>query len=972
MTLAKQRRNDMKKKPETIARKSLLSVAMAALSCVSSAAPSQPGYALSQKDQRTVTVSTRETGPIDLEMTFCILFSEQSLKLEHRPLAIDAAYNAPSWRNPKLKPGDRSIKQKDDALSIGDGFDPGILKGSKESRTADLFQAAPQFTLTATEGLKTEKGFRFSFPEHPSFNLEASIELPDPSAPPVLSYRFTPRKDGCYSVGFTGAPAHSLDTVDEIWQPLIWQEKRFPPVSYLELAYRCPVPTALVTHQGVTVGIVVDPEEFPFDELPVVENSRFGVAVRNAKGLAQPMTFAPVLGLPGSNMKAGRSFSFKLRPVLVKGKTTTACETIATSLYGFRDYRSNAIGSLNRALENMVDYGMSEWSRFHVDEKGCSYATDAPGTVKNVSSLNPLELAMITDDEEIFNQRAYPLIEYMLSRGKFLFSTDRKQKIQSPSYRLDGPCAPISELAVLHNVFGGANPALIDLAEKEYEGGRKRNLEASQLGKTWPNALALYRMTGRKTYLDFAIQGADQYIQNRIATPQSDFKDSLGESMFFWTDYNPRFAWLLELHEATGEKRFLDAAHEAARRFTQQIWMSPRIPVKQITVHPDGLAPHYWYLKGKGHEPMRAAKESVPAWRLSSIGLTSESSGTSTGHRAIFMANHAPWLIRIGKLTNDPFLRALGRSAIVGRYTNFPGYHINTARSTVYEKPDYPLRPHEQLGVNSMHYNHIWPMTSMLVDYLVSETMARSDGAIDFPSQFIEGYAYMQSKFYGTRKGRFYDAKDAILWMPKQLLQIDNVEINYIAARGGNALYFALINESENDVTANVTLNDKLVPQGSYPVRISRNNQGFENMGTTQGSLQLSIPAKGLTAVVLDGCKITPRFQEKVLGETKEDAWKQGLVDFTEPAGRAMVLNLGKADSKAFIYLIDDATTYQKVSLIHDLGKGPVTVTDQAFPWEFTVPLEASVSNMSFSISALLKDGKTHTGKIHQLSKHKP
>jgi hypothetical protein len=554
----------------------------------------------------------------------------------------------------------------------------------------------------------------------------------------------------------------------------------------------------------------------------MVENSRFGVAVRNAKGLAQPMTFAPVLGLPGSKRKANETFSFKLRPVLVKGKTTTAVETIATSLYGFRDYRSNAIGSLNQTLENMVDYGMSEWSRFHVDEKGCSYATDAPGSVKNVSSLNPLGLAMITDNEEIFNQRAYPLIEYMLSRGKFLFTTDRKQKIQSPSYVLDGPCAPISELAVLYNVFGGASSALMELAEKEYEGSRTRNLAAVQLGKTWPNALALYRMTGKQSYLDFAIQGADQYLQERIATPQIDFKDPFGESMFFWTDYNPRFAWLLELYEVTGEKRYLHAAHESARRFTQQIWMSPRIPEKDITVHPDGMAPHYWYLKSKGHKTMRAAKEAVPAWRLSSIGLTSESSGTSTGHHAIFMANYAPWLIRIGKLTDDSFLRALGRSAIVGRYTNFPGYHINTARSTIYEKPDYPLRPHEELGVNSMHYNHIWPMTSMIVDYLVSETMARSDGAIDFPSQFIEGYAYMQSKFYGTQKGRFYDAKDAILWMPKQLLSIDNLEINYIAARGDNALYLALINESEKEVTANITLNDQLLPKGSYPVADER------------------------------------------------------------------------------------------------------------------------------------------------------
>lgn len=286
------------KRMKIISQGGLLMATMAALSALSSAAPAPTGYTLTQKDQHRVTVATPEAGPVDLEMTFCILFSDQAPKLENRPLAIAPSYNAPSWHNPSLKSGDGTIKQKSDDLSVGDGFDPSILKGSKTSRTADLFKSAPQVTLTATTSVPIATGFRFSFPEHPAFMLDASVVLPDPAAPPVLSYRFTPKKDGYYSVGYTGAPAHPLATVDEIWQPLIWQEKRFPPASFMELAYRCPVPTTLVTYQGVTLGIVVDPEEFSFDALPVTENSRFGVAVRNAKGLAQPMTFAPVLGLP--------------------------------------------------------------------------------------------------------------------------------------------------------------------------------------------------------------------------------------------------------------------------------------------------------------------------------------------------------------------------------------------------------------------------------------------------------------------------------------------------------------------------------------------------------------------------------------------------------------------------------------------------------------------------------------------------
>jgi len=57
-------------------------------------------------------------------------------------------------------------------------------------------------------------------------------------------------------------------------------------------------------------------------------------------------------------------------------------------------------------LDNMIDYGMSRYSWFVDELKGCAYSTDVPGAVKNVSSLNPLNLALVTDDEEIFRKRA--------------------------------------------------------------------------------------------------------------------------------------------------------------------------------------------------------------------------------------------------------------------------------------------------------------------------------------------------------------------------------------------------------------------------------------------------------------------------------------------------------------------------------------------------------------------------------------
>ncbi|MFM7182168.1 MAG: hypothetical protein ACKO2G_11985, partial [Verrucomicrobiales bacterium] len=502
---------------------------------------------------------------------------------------------------------------------------------------------------------------------------------------------------------------------------------------------------------------------------------------------------------------------------------------------------------------------------------------------------------------------------------------------QNPSHTLTGPAAPISELTALYDIFKRGAPFLVQLAKEEYASSRVRNLSASELGKRWQNAMALYRVTGEKEFLDFAKRDADRYIEERVNKPAKDFKDPEGGAMFFWTEINPRFSLLLEMYEMTGEKHYLEAAHTSARRFSQSVWMCPAIPDQSITVNQGGYAPHYWYLKGKKHDRMKAPEESVRAWRLSEIGLTSESSSTSTGHRAIFMANHAPWLMRIGHLTGDRFLMDIARSAVIGRYRNFPGYHMNTGRTTVYEAADYPLKAHKELGFNSMHYNHIWPMMSILVDYLVTDAFARSDGQINFPSQYIEGYAYMQAKFYGNMAGRFYEAKDAVLWMPKGLLQIDNPEINYIAARSPNALHLALMNESFQPVTATVRVNSKLVQNQTFTLK-TVSASGSASKAGTDGAIEVTIPAKGLVAVSLDGIQIKAVFQEKVSGVDPGTLWAKDRLDFDSPPGRAVIMNFGNLAKSAYVYLFDSQDEFDKVTLIYNADGTEHRVSKDNFP----------------------------------------
>jgi hypothetical protein len=924
-------------------------------------------YTVAPSADGAVQVTAKDAGTWTFRGDFVVLMATADPKPAMRPGSIPrVSYNLVTWQTAATPAGAALKKAKRSTAQGGDGFDDKILDGDTQQRTADVFAAAPLTRIRATAVTRDGAALRFAFADQPDFALAATLTLPPGDAEPVLAFTLTPKRAAWYSVGYTGAPAFAPAELAENWQPFIWQEKRFPAQSYLTPAFECSLPATFVRRGNTTLGVVADADELPFSPLPLLDNSRFGVALRNPAGDAQPMVFAPMLGGAESKRAAGQAFTFKLRLFAGAGDITVAYEAVARRLYGFRDHRRNAIASLNETLDNMIDYGMSRYSWFIEELKGCSYSTDVPGAVKNVSSLNPLNLALVTDDEEIFQKRAYPILEFMLSREKFLFSLDPKQKIQSPSRALLGPCAPVSELATLFGITHGASPVFGQLAERMLGTRRTLNLDDISEGGSWQNQLGVALATGDATLLAAARRGADAYLAARVDQPATGFDDG---GMFFWIGFTPKWIDLFRLYEATREPRYLAAARQGARQYTQFTWMAPRIPDEDVTVNPGGQAPVYWYLKSKGHTPMTAPEERVPAWRLSEIGLTPESSGTMSGHRGIFMANYAPWMLRIAALTGDQLLHDVARSAVVGRYRSFPGYHINTARTTIYERADYPLREHKELSVNSFHYNHIWPHMSILIDFLVTDAFARSGGKIDFPAHFIEGYAYLQSKFYGDRPGKFFDRDDAVLWLPRRLIRSGSVEINTLAARGRDRLYLAFTNQSPEPVTTEIVLSAAVLPQLSGQTYRSHVFAGGSATALRDGRLTVTVPAMGLTAVEVEGLAVTPRFQDRLVGARAADAWRRDHVVLPFGGTHALILNFGPAATTAYVYLQADDAKFKEVTLTCTVAGRRATLTDTTFPFEFTIPIPAGSTAFEFEVQGVTPAGETQTSGVASLQR---
>jgi len=843
-----------------------------------------------------------------------------------------------------------------------------------EGRTDDVYRAGAVTTLTATGSRPLpDGGVAWSFPANPDFTLTAEMR-PVAGKPPRLSWIFTARTEGWYTIGYTGGPASDPASDDGFLQPLIWQEKRFPRAPLTTAESMGGLPLTLVTRDGVTTGLSVDPEESPY-RLPTIHNARFGVMLRNPEGQAKPAAFAPLFGEANSHFAAGQSASFAVRPLLVAGGWYDAFTQAARDLFGFGDMRRNAGQSLNATIDTMTDFAMDDaHSGWDADLKGFDYNTDVKGTVKVVSALHPLSAALIQDDPEIYRLRALPITEFLMSRSKYLYNADPNSAGQNAARDMKGPAAEVSELADLYEMSRGESPVFkayaLDLAGKP----RALNLLMVSNGEEFWNKLALYRLTRDKKLLAEAEAGADAYIARRITHRQTDFSDvHLDQGGQFWSDFAPRFVELFELWQETREPRFLAAADAGAREYASYAWYFPAIPAGEVTVDTDGRAPVGYFGAKPGDPGIATPPQTVPAWQVSQIGLTPEAQTTYNLNPAVFLAHQAAYELRIAAAAHDPFLHDAARAAIVGRYKTYPGYDINVAFSQVYARADYPDRPFKQLNYNEIYYNHVWPHIALLIDYLLSDFETRSGGAIAFPSHYAQGYAYLRSKVYGDRPGVFMGDSGVHLWMPRHLVHADDPQANYLTGYGNGRFYLALSNEAPGVRTITLTLDrDRIpyVPGRRYTARLWRDGKPAGTTTVIDGKVTLPLSSKGLTAIAVDGLPVFTRLQSAYFA-TGEQAPADGRGSFrtdTTPVGDVTAMLLGFADQRDLYVWTSASDSDVREARLTILTPGLArTMTDTRHPFEFSLPI-GEEKRIDYSVSFVRTDGSIVDGGRHEVA----
>jgi hypothetical protein len=732
--------------------------------------------------------------------------------------------------------------------------------------------------------------------------------------------------------------------------------------------------------------VAADPGEIPY-RYATFENSRFGLTLRDADGQARPMLFAPVLGGAGSQRAPGESFTFRTRYVLAGGDWYAGVQHVLRDVFAYRAERQNATLSLNETLDNMVAFAMDDaYSGWVPELKGFDYKWDVPGTVKVVSALHALGVALVTGDREIYRRRALPLIEYVMSREKYLYATDEAITYQNPSHFLRGPCVEIGELGGLFAMSGGKSVAFRREAERLFGKPRRLNLLTDTGGGTWQDALAMYRLTGEASLLERARAGADAHITAELGALPRDFSTNsalVDKQAAFYTDYGPRWFDLYELYEATGERRYLDAATTSARAMLLLLRSHPLAPESTILVNEGGRVPGVvnWQRvpnpKKGPDEPTwiriprdtttAVPEQRIPAWRTSLVGLPPEQ-GRTYALGPIMLTHHAAWLLRLAHHADDALLRDAAENAVLGRYANFPGYYVKSFQTNVYQRADYPLHPYQDLKYNAIFYNHVWPHIALIVDYLVSDAFDRSGGRVDFPSAYAPGYAYLTSKVYGHRLGRINGEDGVALWLPRRAVRFSTPAVNHLFGVGSSDLHLVVMNTSEDAQDVTVMLDPDVVPWNAgtrYEVALAGAASGTTTL--IDGVLHVPVAGKGLTIATIRKLAVDTAFQRRVAAALPRPPSNRGFsrIETGLPAIgtlTGMLVSVVPDFADAFVYVDATEKDAQAVEFRYRLGDNEWTmVRDTAYPFELSVHVPDPSQAME-----VLVEATDHRGTVHK------
>lgn len=775
-----------------------------------------------------------------------------------------------------------------------------------------------------------------------------------------LSLQYTPDKGGFYSMAVMAFQGMQQNRISNIQLPPMFQYQRIPEQPLMLVSAMMPQPLAMMElKEGpVTAFITGARESFPQDWAQS-SSSVMGFGIKNEKNEVQPVAFSPVLGLNDSRLKAGQAIQ---RSFVIGAMATgwnDALEYISDSVYAVKDYRRQQQASLTETVFNMTDLlGNDDAAGWAPELKGFYDIEADPKAAPTVVQSAPLAVvatAILARDETFYIKRALPTIEYTLSRSGFRWA-------QRGMSKKAGTLSPYNSQFTtayyegLYRLLGEANPWLKKIALPD---NNIRDAKGySVVIPAWTQELAAYRLTGQRSWLDAATAHADAFIAQDVFGVKTV---PLSKQPFYNTSFYAYWWDLTDLFDATGNRSYLDAASAAAFHTLAGVRSYPAVKDTLQTIHPgnvyNGNTTLWWkggerYRLGFPREPNDVQEKKVQEALVSPVGLGFEQPFTffnpGTPVRHVFMSSWAPHLLRLYANNNRKIFQTYARNAVIGRFTNYPGYYA-TGFTDITMQPDFPYKGPD---VSSIYYHHIPPHLAFTMDFLVTEAMQRSGGKVSFPYVKQDGFVWFNNRIFGAGKGKVLNDDAVSLWLKRGLVKVNSPEVNYVTGISGKRFWVLLMNEAEGPLACRIELGREV------PVADKTNADYYKDaqaaavaMPVADRTMTVEIDGKGFVAVSFP---LTGK-----QASAKHAALKDGMqvVDFGPGIGKCYVFRIRSPFGWDSIYGYLESTLSDGATVTVTMNHAEETITAYPFEWSFH-PLRAG-DEAKVKVLVKTKEGRT-------------
>ena len=530
---------------------------------------------------------------------------------------------------------------------------------SESFGTANVFAGGYPSWITMSD-MMVESGKITMQGENEFAKITATWTMTQADKDPKVELTVTVKKDGYYSFGmFTSPKSFSKNVMKFIQVPFRYNEKGLPTDCYLVTeAYSTASVSQVTTNTGtkvpnkdVTYGIFVDPksivsegddsaknmrwvksnasysfynDNFSVQSVDTTEaQSNYGLSIRGKDGNVQPGAFAPVMGTADSEFSANGTFKITYRPMATVSEPAISSwydnyKRVLTDYLKVTDYRNNYYASMTDTIFNMTDLAMDDFYGGWSDEGKSHYNMEGRNVVSNADPLSYMQLYLLTEDENILNERAIPSMEFILSRSSAIYNAYGRMDGNGTEHGYGSPAHMTNALLANSDTLESGYTAMGFPADKEgtegignssYYGAYKMTMgmmpyyqylaavrfngtyisKASQSGVKNPSEYLWQSRALELNKPDADDETAAQqlyrakthggwYIDRRVNLQYTDAQVANGahnapnDQQFIFKDFTPNIHALLELYEETKEQKYLDAAQESAHRLIATLW----------------------------------------------------------------------------------------------------------------------------------------------------------------------------------------------------------------------------------------------------------------------------------------------------------------------------------------------------------------------------------------------------------------